>query len=97
VFETTGIEMAVRLSLKDGIKLWVCLYTCAVYPAMHLELTSSLSTESFLQTFRIFVARRGRPVIIYSDNGTNFVCTDRAFRQLDWKKIVETIAIDRIE
>jgi len=46
-----------------------------------VELTSSLSTESFLQTFRRFVARRGRLAIIHSDNGTNFMGTDRAFRQ----------------
>jgi hypothetical protein len=88
VFETTGIDMAGPLFLKDGSKLWVCLYTCAVYRAVHLELTSLLSTESFLQTVRRFVARRGRPPIIYSANGTNLVGTDRAFRQLDWKKIV---------
>jgi hypothetical protein len=58
VFET-GIDMAGTLFLKDGSKMWVCLYTCAVYRAVHLELTLSLSTESFLQTFKRFVARRG--------------------------------------
>ena len=88
VFETTGVDMAGLLFLKDGRKVWVCLYTCAVYRAVHLELPSSLSTESFLQTFRRFVARRGRPAIIYSDNGTNFMCMDRALRQLDWERII---------
>jgi len=97
VFETTGVDMAGPLFLKDCRKVWVCLYTCAVYRAVHLELTSSLSTESFLQTFRRFVARRGRPAIIYSDNGTNFMGTDRAFRQLDWEKIIKNSAIERID
>jgi hypothetical protein len=97
VFETTGIDMAHPLLLKDGRKVWVCLYTCAVYRAVHLELTSSLSTESFLQTFRRFVARRGRPVIIYSDNGTNILGMDWALRQLDWEKILKTSAIVRID
>ena len=97
VFETTGVDMAGPLFLKDCCKVWVCLYTCAVYRAVHLELTSSLSTESFLQTFRRFVARRGRPAIIYSDNGTNFMGTDWAFRQLDWEKIIKDSAIERID
>ena len=78
VFETTGVDMAGTLFLKDGREVWVCLYTCAVYRAVHLELASSLSTESFLQTFRRFVALRGRPAIIYSDNGTNFMGMNRA-------------------
>ena len=78
VFETTGVDMAGPLFLKDGHQVWVCLYTCVVYRAVHLELTSSLSTESFLQTFRRFVAHRGRPASIYSDNGTSFMDMDRA-------------------
>ena len=41
------------------------------------------------------MARRGRPAIIYSDNGTKFMATDRAFRQLDWE-IIKTNAIERI-
>jgi hypothetical protein len=93
VFETTGIGMAGPLFLKDCRNVWGCLYTCAVYRAVHLELTSSLSTESFLQTFRRFVAHRGRPAIIYSDNGTNFMGTDRAFRQLDWEKILKPVRL----
>ena len=70
------------------------LYTCAVYRAVHLELASSLSTESFLQTFRKFVVRRVRPAIIYSGNGTNCMGMDRALRQLDWEKIINTSAIE---
>jgi len=97
VFEITGVDMAGPLFLKDCRKAWVCLYTCAVYRAVHLELTSSLSTESFLQTFRRFVARRGRPAITYSDNGTNFMGTEWAFHQLNWKKIIKTSAIERID
>ena len=87
VFETTGVEMAGPLILRDGRKVWVYLYTCAVYRDVHSELPSSLSTDSFIQKFRTFVARRGRPAIIYSDNGTNFVGMDNAFGHLEWEKI----------
>ena len=32
-----------------------------------------LSTDYFMIALKRFIARRGRPVRIYSDNGTNFV------------------------
>lgn len=95
-FEVTGVDFAGPLYLKTGEKVWVCLFTCAVYRAVHLELTISLSTASFLQAFRRFVARRGRPKIIYSDNGTNFVGAANAFSKLNWTKIVEETSVQRI-
>jgi hypothetical protein len=47
--------------------------------------------------FRRFVAQRGRPAIVYSDNGTNFVGLDNAFTHLEWEKIPKHCAIERIE
>ncbi|XP_044766589.1 uncharacterized protein LOC123322673 [Coccinella septempunctata] len=96
-FEVTGVDFAGPLYLKTGEKAWVCLFTCAVYRAVHLELASTLSTKGFLQVFRRFVSRRGRPRVIYSDNGTNFRGTDNLFESLDWQKITREAAIRRIE
>ncbi|XP_072392091.1 uncharacterized protein [Diabrotica undecimpunctata] len=56
---------------------------------VHLELVTSLSTNAFTQAFRRFVARRGRPRIVYSDNGTNFTGFENALKQLDWNTIAE--------
>ncbi|XP_035223585.1 uncharacterized protein LOC118196271 [Stegodyphus dumicola] len=36
---------------------------------------------------RRFIARRGRPTIIYSDNGTNFIGVSSALNQIEWQKI----------
>jgi len=36
VFETTGVDMAGPLFLRDGRKVWVCLYACAAYRSVHL-------------------------------------------------------------
>ncbi|CAG7832496.1 unnamed protein product [Allacma fusca] len=71
-FEVTGIDMAGPLYLRKGEKSLIVVFTCAVYRALHLELVPSFSTESFLQSLRRFVARRGRPTIIYTDNGLGF-------------------------
>jgi hypothetical protein len=35
----------------------LCLYTCAVYRVVHLELASSMSNDSFIQTFTRFISR----------------------------------------
>ena len=40
---------------------------------VHLELVASLNLTDFLSSFRRFVARRGIPKKIYSDNGRTFV------------------------
>ena len=40
---------------------------------MHLELLPSLETGKFLPCLKRFIARRGRPKTLYSDNGGTFV------------------------
>ncbi|GFS98709.1 integrase catalytic domain-containing protein [Trichonephila clavipes] len=71
----------------ENKKCWIVLFTWAIYRAVHLELITSLSTDSFILAFRRFIARRGRPTTIYSDNGKNFVGTFNALNSIDWDKI----------
>jgi len=61
--------------------------TCAVYRAIHLELVASLSTDDFLQALRRFIARRGRPTIIYTDKGKNFIGARNLLQKIEWDKI----------
>ncbi|XP_021960214.1 uncharacterized protein LOC110856080 [Folsomia candida] len=96
VFEVTGVDLAGPLFLKNKTKVWICLFTCAVYRCVHLELVGSISTESFLLALERFIARRGRPTTIYSDNGTNFTGASHYFKELNWKKIEKETAMKRI-
>ncbi|GFX15808.1 integrase catalytic domain-containing protein [Trichonephila clavipes] len=96
VFEVIGIYFAWSLFLKNGEKVWVALFTCAVYRAIHLELVASLSTDSFLLALRRFISRRGRPKVIYSDNGSNFRGAFQELSSLDWKTIMRETNNERI-
>lgn len=49
--------------------------------AIHLEVLSSLDTDSFINGLRRFIARRGQVLEIRSDNGTNFVGAERELRE----------------
>ena len=79
-FYNTAVDYAGPFLIKDGklrnrklIKAYLCVFVCFVTKAVHLELTTELSASSFLQILNRFVARRGLPKTLYSDNGTNFV------------------------
>lgn len=95
-YQVTGVDLAGPLFLKDKGKAWVVIFTCAVYRATHLELIQSLSTEAFVQALRRFISRRGRPKVIYSDNGTNFVGLDNLFQKIDWSVMEKEYCLQKI-
>ncbi|XP_065078605.1 uncharacterized protein LOC135701675 [Ochlerotatus camptorhynchus] len=79
-FTYVGVDYFGPLEVKVGrsmVKRWVALFTCLTVRAVHLEVTHSLSSQSCIMAFRRFVARRGAPLEVYSDNGTNFVGANR--------------------
>lgn len=78
-FSSVCVDFAGPFSLTmnkhRGVKTfkgYVCVFVCTVTKAIHLELTSDLSSETFLAAFRRFIARRGNCLTITSDQGTNF-------------------------
>ena len=92
-FSVIGIDHAGPLFCSDtsNRKLYILLFTCAVVRAVHLELVASLSLEDFILAFKRFVARRGHPSIIYSDNAQTFKAAHKVLQRelgymgLDWK------------
>ena len=57
-------------------KRYLCLFTCLLSRAVHLELAYSLDANAFLNAFARMINRRGRPIEVVSDNGGNFVGAD---------------------
>ncbi|XP_078493208.1 uncharacterized protein LOC144748760 [Ciona intestinalis] len=83
-FSYTGIDYFGPLPVQQGrseVKRYGCLFTCMTTRAVHLELARDLSTDSLLNALRRFIARRGTPDHIYSDNGTNLVGAERVLRE----------------
>lgn len=68
-------------NLKIPEKTYGCLFTCLVTWVVQLEVAFFLSTVSFIMCFKRFIARRGKPTIVYSDNGTSFVGANRELRE----------------
>ena len=92
-FNCVGIDAAGPLYLKDSSKVWVMVFTCAVYRGVHFELVNSMSTESFVMALRRFISRRTRPTVIYSDNGSNFVGLNNLLKNLNWDEIIKKISL----
>ena len=81
-FTNVGLDFAGPLYLKDsGDKVYICLFTCAVTRAVHLELVCNMTTERFLLALRRMIARRGMCSIIWSDNAKTFKAANKELQQ----------------
>ncbi|MCP4459342.1 MAG: DDE-type integrase/transposase/recombinase, partial [Cytophagales bacterium] len=67
---------------KENTKAWICLFTCCVTRAIHLEPVHSMNTKSFIGCLRRFIARRGQPKCIISDNAPQFLLASDTLKGL---------------
>ncbi|XP_071476662.1 uncharacterized protein [Diadema antillarum] len=83
-FNFVGVDCFGPFYVKQGrnqLKRYGCVFTCLAVRAVHIEVLHSLETDAFINGLERFIARRGRPEVIWSDNGTNFVGADRELRE----------------
>ena len=78
-FASTGVDFAGPLYVKSVFgkevqisKVYICLFTCGSTRAVHIELTPNLTAHAFIRCLRRFVARRGTPELLISDNAKTF-------------------------
>ena len=48
---------------------WCCMFTCLIIRGVHIEIVPKLGTDSCLNAIMRFIARRGKPIKMISDNG----------------------------
>lgn len=79
-FLHTGVDYAGPILISDRkgrgsrlIKSYICIFVCYAVKAVHLELVTDLTKEAYIAALNRFIARRGKPQVITSDNGTTFV------------------------
>ncbi|CAM4607621.1 unnamed protein product [Leuciscus chuanchicus] len=83
-FYSTGVDCFGPYSVAIGRrseKRWGIIFKCMTTRAVHIDLLSSLNADSFLMALRRFIARRGKPFELISDQGTNFRGGDRELRE----------------
>ena len=86
-FSHSGLDYAGPFFIRDASgrgrkshKAYISLFVYLATRAIHLELVHDYSTAAFLAAFQRFVARRGIPSDVYSDNATTYQGADRELR-----------------
>lgn len=82
-FTYTGLDYFGPLEVTVGRhreKRYGVLFTCLTTRGVHIELASSLDTSSCILAVRNFMNRRGPPLQIWSDNGTNLRGAERELK-----------------
>lgn len=93
-FSYVGIDYFGPLYVKVARhqeKRWGVLITCLTIRAIHIEVVHDMTTDSCIMAIQNFIARRGTPIEIYCDNGTNFRGAEtelkKALQCVDAKKL----------
>ncbi len=96
-FNVTGVDVPGPLILKGSETVWIFLFTCATYRAVHLELVDTLSSDGVIMALRKFIARRGRPAIVYSDNALGFTAAAKFLKRANKEKYTEYANVNQFE
>ena len=79
-FTYCAVDLFGSFHIKEGrkeLKRYGVLFMCMSSRAIHLETANSLETDSFIQSLRPFIDRRGPVRQIRCDQGTIFVGAKR--------------------
>ena len=92
-FQVIGVDYAGPLIYRTRAnrlrKAYILLFSCSLSRAIHLQGLQEQTAEEFIRALKLFIARRGRPQKIYSDNAKTFTAAAK------WiKKVVHSEAVN---
>ncbi|PIC44764.1 hypothetical protein B9Z55_005020 [Caenorhabditis nigoni] len=100
-FGTAGVDCFGPISYikEDGTEgsAYGTLYTCVTTRLVHLEVSPDYTAFNFLQTMRRFIAIRGCPDRMLSDNGTNFLLGKKIVEEAIKANNMDTTNIQSLE
>ena len=76
------VNVTLKIRGRPPVKMYIAIFVCFTSKAVHIELVTDLSSNSFILCLQRFIGRRGLPERIYSDNATNFVGASRELQEL---------------
>ncbi|XP_043062740.1 uncharacterized protein LOC122319478 [Drosophila yakuba] len=76
------INVYLRIRGKPPTKAYLAVFVCFATKAIHVEVVSDLTTDSFIASLKCFIARRGLPSDIFCDNATNFAGANNKLESL---------------
>ena len=77
-----AVPIKFRMSNKVEAKVYICIFACSLSRTIHLELLPNLERSTFIMCLKRYITRRGRPRVVYSDNGGAFIKASKWLEQL---------------
>ena len=78
-------------TMQSEIKHYGAMFTCLATSAMQIQVSSSMTNDSFIQALRRLIAKRGNMRQIHLDNGLDLAGAEQeliyAFNEMEQKKI----------
>lgn len=89
IFENTGLDYCGPFEIKQSAlrssiigKGYVAVFVCFASKAVHLEVVTDMTTDTFIAAFKRFTGRRGYPQNIFCDNGSTFRGANNKLKEL---------------
>ena len=101
----TGVDYFVPIIIKSNkhirstqpnVKRYRVLFRCLTTCGVHLEVATDIITDAFILALCRFIAWHGHVKILRSDNGSNFIGTEKELKHvltcIDQNKVAQTLS-----
>lgn len=92
-FDVTGVDLfGPFLVTNPGrgsrrTEMYAVIFICFATKAVYITYVEDQTTASFLNALQRFVARRGCPSHIWSDNARNFTGANEVMKHINWERV----------